>query len=88
MLKIADRIVLSVPAWAIGYLINDTKDNLTPVEIEMCDDFLIQCKLTAEGRGASNYILDVQDREYFYRFPVFGQPAMCVDLAVLFVNGG
>ena len=65
------------PTWALGYLINNDPEGLSPEEIVMVDDW-------AEGLGLYQHF-SVGDNEepYFSKSPAFGLPSECVLMEVI-----
>lgn len=63
---------LSIPTWALCYLVNGDKEGLTDKEISQIESFL-------ESFGPGQVLFSSKEDEFFTKWPEFGLPCTCVE---------
>jgi hypothetical protein len=69
-----DIYTVPVPEWAFGYIFNCDRDNITPDEERMIDDFMSDIEAINPPNG----------EPYFDAFPLFGLPCNVADCEVIY----
>lgn len=67
---------LSIPTWALGYLVNGDCQGLNEAEICQIESFL-------EGFGPGQVLFSSKESEFFTKCPEFGLPCTCVEAEII-----
>ena len=79
---------LSVPTWALPFLVNGDGSGLSNLDVDLISGWIAEFERHASKNGArAEFEFVVGDgEEYFSKFPAFGKPATCVDCSILYLT--
>ncbi len=87
-MKIIRKETYPIPSWAVGYLFNETTDNLIDDEIQLIENFKTRMQTEATEMSADAdvvYELPEDSDFYFTWMPEFGLACDVYDVTVLFL---
>lgn len=76
-----EKSVEQIPTYALPYLVNGTKDNLTEQEIKQIDQVMTGRKIEFVTPISND--VEGGTQPYFSRYPMFGKPTEVEDCIVI-----